>query len=225
MPIILNIDTATEVAHVSLSKDGIVLQSVFNYNQKDHAAFLQPAVLNLLKNTEIVMADIDAVAVTEGPGSYTGLRVGMASAKGICYAVNKPLVLINTLEVLAASTGNVQDNQFLLCPMLDARRMEVYTAVYNNDFDIVLPSSAMVLDENSFADVLATNKVLFFGSGSSKWKTLCNHTNATFVEAAITATAFAMLSYKYFEQAAFANLAYSQPGYLKEFHDTADKKK
>ena len=143
MSLILNIDTATEKAHVSLSNDAVILQSLYNESQKDHAGFLQPAILRLVKDAAVSLKNIDAVAVTAGPGSYTGLRVGMASAKGICYALQKPLIALNTLEVMAASAlyhpgihaANPVD---LFCPMIDARRMEVYTALYNRQLETIL---------------------------------------------------------------------------------------
>ena len=228
MHIILNIDTATELAHVSLSKGGVVLQSVFNDIQKDHAAFLQPAISQILENTGVLLKDIDAVAVTAGPGSYTGLRVGLASAKGICYALNKPLVLINTLEALTFSLINDRNREDIssddwLCPMLDARRMEVYTAVYTKELDLVLAPLAMVLEEDSFAEMLMQKSMIFFGSGAAKWKAICKSNSAAFREISITPSAFSLLALKYFESGMFADLAMSQPQYLKEFHDTAKK--
>ena len=136
MSLILNIDTASEKAHVSFAKDGMVLDSISSGSQKEHASFLQSAIQQLTKITGIVLKDINAVAVTAGPGSYTGLRVGMASAKGLSYALKKPLITISSLEVLTASALQLfpgTDKTILLCPMLDARRMEVFTAVYLND--------------------------------------------------------------------------------------------
>lgn len=228
MPITLNIDTATESAHVSISENGEVLEAQVNDIQKDHAAFLQPAIAEILKNSRIVLQDLAAVAVTAGPGSYTGLRVGLASAKGICYALNKPLILINTLEALAFSFIDEVKNEeiastSLLCPMLDARRMEVYTAVYNNELETLLEPVAMVLDENAFSEMLSQHKMIFFGNGAAKWKNICNSSNAGFGEAAVRPAAFSQLVLKYFNMGKFDNLALSQPYYLKEFHDTAKK--
>ena len=228
MHITLNIDTATELAHVSLSKGGVVLQSVVNDIQKDHAAFLQPAISQILENTGMILQDIDAVAVTAGPGSYTGLRVGLASAKGICYALNKPLILINTLEALTFSLINDRNSEDIssddwLCPMLDARRMEVYTAVYTKELDPVKEPLAMVLEEDSFAEMLMQKSMIFFGSGAAKWKSICKSNSAAFREISITPSAFSLLALKYFESGMFADLAMSQPQYLKEFHDTAKK--
>ena len=221
MSLILNIDTATESAQVSFAKDGVVLQSLQNELQKDHAAFLQTAIQQLAESAAIKLTDIDAVAVTAGPGSYTGLRVGMSGAKGLCYALNKPLIAINTLEVLtvAAIQQSTINGATLYCPMIDARRMEVFTALYDHTLTITLHPCAMVLNESSFNDQLAQNKIIFFGSGAAKWQTVCKHSNASFAVVSNLQVAMANLSYAYFKKKQFANLAYSEPYYLKEFQD------
>jgi len=222
MALILNIDTATETAQVSFAKDGIVLQALHNTAQKDHAAFLQTAIQQLTKTAVITLTAIDAVAVTAGPGSYTGLRVGMSSAKGLCYALNKPLIAINTLEVLAVDAiQQSNDVATLFCPMIDARRMEVFTALYNQDLTTALAPCAMVLDENSFAQQLKQHKIVFFGSGAFKWQAVCKHPNALFAVVSNPTSAMAYLSDSYFKKQSFADLAYSEPFYLKEFQDKA----
>ena len=220
MSLILNIDTASEHAHVSLAKDGLILHSLSNESQKEHAAFLQAGIQQLIKTVDINLKDIDAVAVTAGPGSYTGLRVGMASAKGLCYALKKPLITIGTLEVLTASALQLfpTDNKDLLyCPMIDARRMEVFTAVYKHDLTIHLQPCAMILDEFSFEKDLLKNKIVFFGSGSVKWKLLCKHANAIFETVSILPESMSRFSNILFFEKKFTELAYSQPLYLKEF--------
>ena len=222
MSIILNIDTATETAHVSLAKNSIVLASYFNQLQKDHGSFLQPAIQRLCKDTRIELKKIDAIAVTGGPGSYTGLRVGLASAKGLCYALGKPLIMLDSLEVWAASglpSSNEQslDPSALFCPMIDARRMEVFTAIYDDQLVELLAPCAMILDEHSFADQLKKNKIIFLGSGSAKWKDICHHPNASFKSVSISAEAMAKLSFQQFSSSHFADPAYSEPFYLKEF--------
>ena len=220
MSFILNIDTASESAHVSIAKDGLVIQALYSESQKEHASFLQTAIQQLAKLTGIKLTDIDAVAVTAGPGSYTGLRVGMASAKGLCYALQKPLITLNTLEVLAASAIHIFPKykiEFLLCPMMDARRMEVFTAIYNSDLKIQLAPCAMILDESSFKNELANNKILFFGSGSAKWKPISEHTNAAFESVQILPQALSNLSYSLFLKNYFTDLVYSEPIYLKDF--------
>ncbi len=221
MGLILNIDTATETAQVSFAKDGKVLQSLTNELQKDHASFLQTAIQQLAKKNNLTLTDVDGIAVTAGPGSYTGIRVGMASAKGLCYALNKPLIAINTLQVLTVAAQQELNNasEILFCPMIDARRMEVFTAIYNNTLAEILPPCAIILEERSFLSQLQNNKIVFFGSGTAKWQSLCRHSNASFAAASNITEAMASLSEAYFVQHKFSDLAYSQPFYLKEFQD------
>ncbi len=220
MSLILNIDTASDNAHVSLAKDGLILHSLSNESQKEHAAFLQAGIQQLVKSVDVNLKDVDAVAVTAGPGSYTGLRVGMASAKGLCYALKKPLITIGTLEVLTASALQLfpTDNENLLyCPMMDARRMEVFTAVYKYDLTILLQPCAMILDELSFEKELPDNKIVFFGSGSDKWKLICKHENAIFKTVSILPKSLGKSTNALFLEKKFTELAYSEPLYLKEF--------
>jgi len=226
MSIILNIDTASEKAHVSFGHDGVVLHCIFSESQKEHASFLQSAVLELTKITGIRLADIDAVAVTAGPGSYTGLRVGMASAKGLCYALKKPLIAMNTLEVLTVSAIQLfpeTDEPVLFCPMIDARRMEVFTAVYKKDLTEYMKPTALILDELSFAKELSLSEIIFFGTGAEKWGSICNHPNAVFKTVPLVPEAMSKFSSKLFFQGLFTDLAYSEPFYLKEFQTVIEK--
>lgn len=226
MSLILNIDTSTEQAHTSFAEDGRVLQYLLNESQKDHASFLQSAILELQKITGIKLSTIDAVAVTAGPGSYTGLRVGMASAKGLCYALKKPLIALNTLEVLTASATLVHrpgGEPILFCPMIDARRMEVFTAIYDKDLDPYLSPRPLILNEMSFEKELSVNKILFFGSGSAKWESVCNHPNAFFQKVLIMPEGMSRLSDLFFLKKQFTDLAYSEPFYLKEFQTLSSK--
>lgn len=224
MSFILNIDTASENAHVSFAKNGQVLKALGSESQKEHASFLQTAIRQLSKITGIALKDLDAVAVTAGPGSYTGLRVGMASAKGLCYALQKPLITMSTLEILTVSALQLfpeEGETVLFCPMMDARRMEVFTAVYKNDLSIYLLPCAMILDEFSFKNELSKNKMMFFGSGAAKWKMVCPHryqdTNAVFENVSILPESMSTQSNSLFLQKKFTPLAYSEPLYLKEF--------
>lgn len=226
MSYILNIDTASEKAHVSIGEDGRVLGYLTNTTQKEHAAFLQSAINDLLNSTNILIKQIDAVAVTAGPGSYTGLRVGMASAKGLCYALKKPLITLSTLEVLAASAihsiRNV-DHSHLLCPMMDARRMEVFTAIYDRNLSIISQPAALILEADSYEDVLANNNIVFFGSGAPKWKSICKHPNALFELVEILPESVSKLSNSCLTQNLFANLAYAEPLYLKDFQSVINR--
>jgi tRNA threonylcarbamoyladenosine biosynthesis protein TsaB len=220
MGLIINIDTATEHAHVSIAKDGRVLHSIGNESQKEHASFLQIAIKQLTNITSIHLIDVDAVAVTAGPGSYTGLRVGMASAKGLCYALKKPLITISTLEVMTASALQLftpENESVLYCPMIDARRQEVFTALFRDDLSLVNQPGALILNEFSFEKELQKNKIIFFGNGSVKWKLICKQANSIFKNVVILPDALSKCSNNLLSEKKFTDLAYSEPSYLKEF--------
>lgn len=226
MSLILNIDTASEKAHVSFANDGKILHFISSESQKEHASFLQTAIVQLTEITDVKLSDIDAVAITAGPGSYTGLRVGMASAKGLCYAFKKPLITIGTLELLTLSALRllpVDDESILFCPMIDARRMEVFTALYKNDLTFYLAPCAMILDESSFEKELSKNIIRFFGTGSEKFKAICTHQNATFENVIILPESMSNHSEMMYYQKKFTDLAYSEPFYLKEFQTVIKK--
>ncbi len=228
MSTILHIDTATEQAGVCISRDKTVLRLLESPDQKNHAAFVQPAIGQLLQETGISLSAIDAVAVVAGPGSYTGLRVGLASAKGICYALNKPLILLNTLKVMArALINNSVSSQRpvtgtdLVCPLIDARRMEVFTAVYDTSLQEIWPPQALILEQESFNGLLRDTRVHFCGSGLQKLEGLISHANAFFHPSSHSAQDMVMLAEEAFETQSFADLAYSEPLYVKEFFDTS----
>lgn len=231
MALILNIDTATEFASVCISNANEIIAYAENLEQKSHASFLQPAVKKMFDECEFVLNDLDAIAVTNGPGSYTGLRVGLTSAKGLCFALNKPLILLNTLEVMALASieelgiGNKElVNEILFCPMIDARRMEVFTAVYDKNLDSIIAPCAMILDSQSFADELVNNRIVFSGSGSSKLQELNFGDNAIVSNVLYSAKNMIELSLKKYQQKDFADLAYSTPDYHKEFYTPMGKK-
>lgn len=226
MPILLNIDTATEHASVCISKGGLVLGIIENAEQKNHASFLQPAIQELMAGSDYLLKDIDAVAVTAGPGSYTGLRVGLASAKGICFALNKPLIMVNTLEVMAQSmVSHLQSTRTqpppsaLLCPLIDARRMEVFTALYDLSLREIEPPHALIVDENAFSSSLYPHPILFSGSGHLKLKGVVNHPDTAFFDIQHNAGHLAILALNAYKSGRFANLAYSEPLYVKAFFD------
>ncbi len=221
MSLILNIDTSLQVASVSFARDGAIIASAVNNTQKDHAGFLHTAIQSISDETGISLDSLDAVAVTEGPGSYTGLRVGMASAKGLCYALNKPFITVGTLPAMAHSminaAGKFNDPAFF-CPMIDARRMEVYTAIYNYKLEEITAPCAMILDNQSLSGVLHNNQVYFAGSGAKKWQNIINHHNALFLPDPEIIASIARLSFQKNEAANFSNLGYSEPLYVKEFY-------
>lgn len=223
MSLLLNIDTTLNTACVSVAKDGCILQEAFNNNQKDHAAFLQPAIQLILKNASLTLKEIDAIAVVAGPGSYTGIRVGMASAKGLCFALNKPLITIGSLDVLTWQAINQLkisqiDIPTLFCPLIDARRMEVFTGVWDRAFNSILFPCTMIIEKKSFTKLLLKNKIIFFGNGSAKWQLLCDNDNASFVELKNNPLYMSELSFKKYLKNEFADIAYIEPLYLKEFY-------
>lgn len=222
MALLLCIDTSTTHASVALAKDGVLIGIKANQNQRDHASFLQPAIHSLLQEANQTLKDLAAIAVTSGPGSYTGLRVGFASAKGLAYALNIPLISIETTLVMSAAALSALKNaeEGLLCPMIDARRMEVFTALYSTGLQPVSPISALILTSESFARHLKNSRIFFFGDGSSKWQTICTHENAFFLDVKWNAADMVRLAGKLFEQKNFSSLAYSVPVYGKEFHST-----
>lgn len=222
MSFILNIDTAVQTASVSLSENGESLAVKVNPSQKDHAAWLQPAIAALLNDFGLSLAKLDAIAVSAGPGSYTGLRVGMATAKGICYALQKPLLLVGTLKMMAV--GVISGKDELICPLIDARRMEVFTAVYDQELNELITPHNQILTEESFKSLLDQKPVLFFGNGSEKLKNTLKHTNAKFEQVDITAAQMAGLSYQKFLNKEHADLAYCEPIYGKEFYSPALRK-
>jgi tRNA threonylcarbamoyladenosine biosynthesis protein TsaB len=226
MALILNIDTATEIATLSVSENNLVLGFSTNNNQKDHASFLQSAIKALLKKCDLQITELNAVAVTAGPGSYTGLRVGMASTKGLCYALNIPLITINTLEVMAlAAINKIKDDTALYCPMIDAKRMEVFTAIYDHTLKDIVKPTAVILNDKLFEELLKKNKIYFSESGSLKFKMILKNENAIFLNNITMHEAIAHLSYTNYVNNIFSNVAYASPLYIKEFYTIASKPK
>jgi tRNA threonylcarbamoyladenosine biosynthesis protein TsaB len=220
MALILNIDTATTIGSVCLARDGRPLQTMVNEKQQDHAATMALFVKEILATQEVTPDQLDAIAISAGPGSYTGLRVGVATAKGLCYAWGKPLLAISTLQMMAqGASSELLDEQAYYCPMLDARRQEVYTAIYDYAGHDVKPPSALILTPDAFHTWLEERKIYFFGDGSTKWQQLMKpHQHAVFVPYNISATHMTLLSEAAFEQQHFADIAYFSPFYLKPFY-------
>ncbi len=229
MALILNIETATTVCSVSLAKDGKLLSLKEQNGDYSHAENLTLFIEDVCKQANIKLSQIDAVAVSKGPGSYTGLRIGVSTAKGLCFSLDKPLISISTL--LSITQSIVQSSKFkiensdLFCPMLDARRMEVYCAMYDFQGNVVKETAAEIIDENSFADILKTKKIVFFGDGSEKCKeTFSKTSNAVFLDDVVpSAKDMVALSENAFNSNHFEDVAYFEPYYLKDF--VAGKKK
>jgi len=220
MSYILQIETATTVCSVALAKDG----EVVTYKQLDqrniHAEIITLFIDELIANAAIQYGDLDAIAVSCGPGSYTGLRIGVSTAKGLCFALDKPLIAIETLEAMAY--GVMPEKQYagmLLCPMIDARRMEVYTALFDLEDNTIEPVAAKIIDENSFAEKLKNNKILFFGDGADKCRTFLEaKPNAQFLPGFInSATHLTQKAFEKLSKKEFEDVAYFEPHYLKDF--------
>lgn len=228
MPNIIHIETSTSVCSAALSSDGVVQCHFESFDGPSHASLLGAYVKELMTFARDKSIRVDAVAVSSGPGSYTGLRIGVSEAKGLCFGLGVPLIAVPTLELLACTTlfKNYFEEDVLYCPMIDARRMEVYAAVYDNALNLVAPVEARVIDENSFAGLLATRRVVFSGNGAAKCKEVIKHENAIFVDGIVPlATDMLALAERAFREKRFEDVAYFEPFYLKEFVATTPKHK
>ncbi|WP_455640124.1 tRNA (adenosine(37)-N6)-threonylcarbamoyltransferase complex dimerization subunit type 1 TsaB [Parabacteroides sp.] len=228
MSCILNIETSTSVCSVALSSEGEVLFEKSSFEGPSHAALLGVYVEEALGEMKKNGFCLDAVAVSSGPGSYTGLRIGVSVAKGLCFGYGIPLISIHTLEVLAVAALKEQDNAAdrLYCAMLDARRMEVYAAIYDASLKTVRETSADIVDADTYAAYLEKGKVCFFGNGAAKCREVITSPNAFFIDN-IHPLAVNMipLSEKAFAESQFEDVAYFEPFYLKEFQATIAKNK
>jgi len=224
MSLILIIDTCGDNAFVCLSREGNIIAKQENTIQNQHAAFVHPAIEILFKNTNVSIQDIDAVAVVNGPGSYTGLRVGLSSAKGICYSINKPLILINTLYLMAMELrnhylkNNIANGNELFCPLIDARRMEVYTGIYDIDLKEVLQDTNLIIDKESFSNYSTNHLMVFGGSGSLKVMNCIDNKNCLYPDSSDYAEEACWIASERYKNNEFDSLIYSEPFYLKEFY-------
>ena len=224
LAIILNIETATKNCSVSITEKGEILAiKELNNGNYSHAEVLHPFIVAILKEVNLTSKNIDAIAVSKGPGSYTGLRIGVSAAKGLCFSLNKPLISIDTLTSLSHAISI--DGGFII-PMLDARRMEVYASVYNEKHQQIRDIKAEIIDETSFLTYLEMSKVYFLGDGAHKCKEIITHKNAVFVDDKFpSAKEMALLSYDKYQKSDIENVAYFEPFYLKDFVVIPEKKK
>ncbi|MDA9576461.1 tRNA (adenosine(37)-N6)-threonylcarbamoyltransferase complex dimerization subunit type 1 TsaB [Flavobacteriaceae bacterium] len=215
MTYILNIETSTTNCSVALSKDGELMclkeDNSLNYS---HAECLHVYIDEVLSEGKISRAELSAVAVSKGPGSYTGLRIGVSAVKGLCFALDIPLISIPTLEALAHKT---QIQKGYIIAMLDARRMEVYASVFDSDYNCIAPTVAKILNENSYFDLLQNHPIYFIGNGVEKTKTILHHPNANFDSQLPSAAQMCSLSFNKFQAQDFEDVAYFEPFYLKDF--------
>ena len=220
MALILHIETSTTVCSVALARDGVVLSNREENKDYSHSAVISSFITQCLDDGNIHYPNLDAIAVSKGPGSYTGLRIGVATAKGICFATGKPLLAINTLQAMAAHFQFLHPGitDALLCPMIDARRMEVYTALFNSKLDFIEETNARIISNNSFSSRLDTTKIIFFGDGMAKCRDLLQHPNAIFIENQFpSASGMIHLAEKSYNSQKFEDIAYFEPYYLKDF--------
>lgn len=227
MSCILHIETSTEVCSVAVSQDGASIFSQEDFKGPSHATTLGVFVDEALSFADSHAIPVDAVAVSSGPGSYTGLRIGVSMAKGICFAKDIPLIGLPTLEVMCVPVLLFRDlpDDALLCPMIDARRMEVYAAVYDRALRPLRPTSADIVDEHSYAEFLADRPVYFFGNGSAKCREVLQHPNAHFIENIHPLAKWMFpLAEKANARQEFKDVAYFEPFYLKEFVASKPKK-
>jgi tRNA threonylcarbamoyladenosine biosynthesis protein TsaB len=216
MATILCLETATTNCSVALSVAGKVIAIREENNQKySHAEKLHVFIDEVLKEANVDKKDLDAIAVSKGPGSYTGLRIGVSAAKGLCFALDVPLIATLTLEVLAQQ---IQCDDCFIIPLLDARRMEVYAAVFNSERKQIRETKAEILSENSFIEFLEEKKLFFIGDGAAKYKAICTHENAIFKSEAFPSSKdMAMLAEAKYKISDTEDVAYFEPFYLKEF--------
>lgn len=216
MAIILNIETASTNCSVSLSKKGETFALKEDYDkQYSHAERLHVYIDTLLREHNIKRSEIDAIAVSKGPGSYTGLRIGVSAAKGLSFALDIPLISVSTLESLAKQVKIIEG---VIVPMLDARRLEVYSAIFDADYNMIRNIEAQILDENAFRDYFNSGKVHFIGNGVEKTKEIITHQNAIFIESKLpSANEMSAIAFNKYKNKNFEDVAYFEPYYLKDF--------
>ncbi len=231
---ILHIETATQVCSVALSVNGNISRLKESFDKNSHSATITVFIYEIMKSAGMPFSALDAVSISMGPGSYTGLRIGVSTAKGICFALDKPLIAVSTLQSMAAGMSVEMESQsietpsrstktpsqpFLLCPMIDARRMEVYNALYTPQLEIFREIRAEIINESSFASELEQYNIIFFGDGANKCRPLLsNHPHATFIDDFHPSAAHMVsLAEKKFAQSEFEDVVYFEPYYLKDF--------
>jgi tRNA threonylcarbamoyladenosine biosynthesis protein TsaB len=219
MALILSLETSTGICSVALHEDSRLMADAEIQQEQAHASQLALLIQEVLKRVQVTPTQISAVAISSGPGSYTGLRIGTSTAKGFCYALNIPLISIPTLDLIATEgIEKLQQPSALFVPMIDAKRMEVYAEVVENGLNVMAETAAMVIDENSFSELLLGNKMFFFGDGAEKCKAVLKHENANFVGGVVPrAKTLGRMAARKFEAKRFEDMVAFSPLYLKEF--------
>ncbi len=229
MPVILCIETGTDICSVAVGSENGTIGVWEVADPKAHSTQLPLLIDEVLKASDLTPSQVSAVAVSKGPGSYTGLRIGVSMAKGLCYSMGIPLIAIGSLEAMVQgllATPKKFPQNALLCPMIDARRMEVYTALYSNKGEAFTPVEAVVVTPESFMEYLNDRPVVFFGNGSAKCQSVISNTNAIFIANFLPSAKFMLpLAIKAYKNENFENTAYFEPFYLKDFIATTPKNK
>jgi tRNA threonylcarbamoyladenosine biosynthesis protein TsaB len=225
--LILSLETSSPICSVALHRAGVLVGQTELRLEKSHSSHISVLIDQVLENTGHTLRDIAAVALSDGPGSYTGLRIGGAAAKGLCFALDIPLLAVSTLQALAwqVAAYTASPETHLYCPMLDARRMEVYTALYTYDGQEILPPTALVLTPETMSEQLGGQRVLFFGNGAAKFESvLADHSHAGFLTGIEpSAVAIGALAWGAFQRQEFRDVAYYEPFYLKDVYTTTPK--
>ena len=221
MALILNIETATKICSVALAKDGMVIASKETSEGNSHSTLLAPFIKEMMDQSEYSFADLQAIAVSMGPGSYTGLRIGVSTAKGLCFGLDIPLIAVSTLEAMAVQAKKQYtrlEENMLLSPMIDARRMEAYSQFFNTALKPLNDISAIVVDEETYKNELSKQPILFFGDGALKCEPIINNPKALFFEGGLpSAEGMAPIAERQFNNQDLVDVAYFEPFYLKEF--------
>lgn len=218
MSLILSLETSTTVCSVTIHRGQDLLASAEVHIEQSHASKLAVLIDEVKKLACLELRELSAIAISSGPGSYTGLRIGASTAKGLCYALNIPLISINTLEVLAYQMSSLNFNNSLLCPMIDARRMEVYCLVMDDNLNLIHPTEAKIIDEHSFLDSLEKQNILFFGNGASKCRNVITHHNAFFINNIYpSAKQVGIMAHQKLLDNEVEDVSNAEPFYLKEF--------
>ena len=226
MSVILSVETSTKICSVALHQDTRLLACQELFLEKSHSSLLTVLINDILKQCDCTMADIAALAVSIGPGSYTGLRIGASTVKGLGYGLDKPVIAVNTLEAMAFGYNRLNYEEALLCPMIDARRMEVYCLLMDHKLKVIESTQAKVIDEHSFSDYLSDRKILFFGNGAAKCRQVLEYQpHAMFINGINpSAMHVGYVAFQKFEKGIFEDIAYFEPFYLKDFKAGKPKK-
>ncbi|TVP43059.1 MAG: tRNA (adenosine(37)-N6)-threonylcarbamoyltransferase complex dimerization subunit type 1 TsaB [Mongoliibacter sp.] len=225
MSLILSVETATNNCSVALHENGTLIHLHENNEPNSHGRLIVKMIESLFTNAGVKVKDLQAVAVSKGPGSYTGLRIGVSTAKGISFGLGIPIIAVDTLKALAkqAVSESLSENK-LIVPMIDARRMEVYTAIYDHSLKIIQPLSPVIVEENIFEKYLENFEITFLGDGMNKLKDILKHPNAIFLDCENSAKTIGELAFTKYANGEFEDLAYFEPNYLKDFQVLKSKK-